>query len=432
MRRMNVIACRIVLALACLIATFAAPAAAQAQQPPASPSQQPAVPGNPPEEGDYAIPNGHFFTQAAPGQKGFGYRVANEAGIPFWDAFKEQGGLDKFGYPLTSRFIHQGNVVQVFQSGALRWNAQQSRAEFVEAKTIGEPPAPAKRTERPLRLIGEAARQPWSGWWWPASDVVGGPRLFDPDGPLARYDRYVEAIGQPNPSTLEWERAEVRFARVAWAGHCNGWAAASLLEPEPTAERTVNGVSFSVADQKGLLTSYHFADAAAWSVGNDDVDATAAEFHRGLLSWLGKDHMGLVFTFKPAGDAEVWSYPAYRFDMAIGPDSLEADTWHVKTTVWLVDNDVPAGMVGARPWPGPDGKVLEYTIRGDPYDPKEGDWAPSTNGRFGRPYMIWYPDPATRNLDRQLTSPELEYKHLVRIVRGSERAPLFSPTVHRD
>ena len=44
---------------------------------------QPQRIGVPPAEGDYAIPNGHFFTQSAPGQQGNGYRVANEAGIPF-------------------------------------------------------------------------------------------------------------------------------------------------------------------------------------------------------------------------------------------------------------------------------------------------------------------------------------------------------------
>jgi hypothetical protein len=261
---------------------------------------------------------------------------------------------------------------------------------------------------------------------------VGGPRLFDPNGPLDRYDRYVEQLGRPNPSTVEWERGEIRFARVAWAGHCNGWAAASLLEPEPTTDRTLNGITFTVADQNGLLTSYHFADAAAWAVGSDDQDATAAEVHRSLLSWIGGQKNGLVFTFKPSGNEEVWSYPAYRFETVIGPDPFEADVWHVKTTVWLVDNDVPAGMVGSRPWPSADGKVLSYTLRGDPYNPASGEWDASTNGRFGRPYMVWYPDPVNRNIDRQLTSPELEYRTLIQIVRGTDQKPLFAPRPPRN
>ena len=31
---------------------------------------------------DFALPNGHFYSQAAPGQNWAGYRVANEAGVP--------------------------------------------------------------------------------------------------------------------------------------------------------------------------------------------------------------------------------------------------------------------------------------------------------------------------------------------------------------
>lgn len=429
MRRMNPSAWRPLLAILLVLGTLVLPSAALAQRAPQA--QQPAVPGVPPENGDYDIPNGHFYTQAAPGQRGFGYRVANEAGIPFWDAFQEQGGLAKLGYPLTRRFIAQGSIVQLFQFGALRWNPAESRTDFREAKDIGTAPAEAKRTEPPLRLSGEAARQPWSGWWWPASDVVGGPRLFDPDGPLARYDRYVEALGRPSPNTVEWERTQLRFAGVAWAGHCNGWAAAALLEPEPTADRTVNGITFTVADQKGLLTSYHFADSAAWSVGSYEIDASPAEVHRSLLSWIGDQKNGLIFTFKPVGE-EVWSYPAYRFETAIGPDPLEVDTWQVRTTIWLVDTDVPAGFVGSRPWPNPAGKTLEYTVKGDPYNPTDGEWAKSSEGRFGRPYMVWYPDPVHRNIDRQLSSPELEYKLLVQIVRGTDRKPLFNPRVPSD
>ena len=36
-------------------------------------------------------------------------------------------------------------------------------------------------------------------------------------------------------AVIDWERQEIRFAGLSWAGHCNGWAAAALLEPEPTA-----------------------------------------------------------------------------------------------------------------------------------------------------------------------------------------------------
>jgi hypothetical protein len=385
--------------------------------------------GTPRADGDYAIPNGHFFTQSAPGQNGNGYRVANEAGIPFWDAFREQGGLDALGYPLTRRFVWNGTVVQAFQKGVLRWLPAESRAELKSPAEIGAAPAGAKRAELPLAFGGNADRHPWSGWWWPANDLVYGPRLFDQDGPLARYDRYVEALGLPHPNTREWERAELRFSGVGWAGHCNGWAAAALLEPEPAVERVLGGVTFSVADQKGLLTSYHFADAAAWAVGSEEVDVSPSDFHRQMTRWIGGERTGAIFTFRPVGQ-EIWSYPAYRFETEIGPDPLEPDLWHVRTVVWMVDNEVPAGYVGARPWPGPDGKALEYTLTGnDPHNPTGGTWSPKTSGSFGRPFMVWYPDPSHRNIDRQLASPGLDYGLLRRITRGTDTRPLFDPRI---
>jgi len=290
-------------------------------------------------------------------------------------------------------------------------------------------PATAKPAEPPLAFGGSAARQPWSGWWWPANDLVGGPRLFDPDGPLAHYDRYVDAVGGPASDTVAWEKSEIRYSGLTWAGHCNGWAAAAVLEPEPTTERVVNGITFSVADQKGLLTSYHFADSAAWAAGSYDHDVEPADFHRELTRSLGVEHKGVVFTFRPNGNDEVWSYPASRFETVIGPDADEPDLWHVKTSVWLVDNNVPAGFVGAQPWPSPDGMVLEYTLVGDPFNPRGGSWGSQTQGSFARPFMIWYPDPTHRNIDRTLASPALDYKLLRVIARGPEPKPLFSPII---
>jgi hypothetical protein len=385
--------------------------------------------GTPPPDPDYAIPNGYFFTEAAPGQHGYGYRVANEAGIPLWDAFVKAGGVQALGYPLTRRFTWNGTVVQGFQNGVLRWLPTETRAEIRTAAEVGTVPADAKRAEPPLSFSGGASRQPWSGWWWPANDVVGGPRLFDADGPLARYDTYVDALGKPASSTAAWERAEIRFSGLSWAGHCNGWAAAALLEPEPTTERVVNGITFSIADQKGLLTSYHFADAAAWAAGSYDHDVEPADFHRALTQWMGGQRKGMVFTFRPFGNDEVWSYPASTFETVIGPDPVEADLWHVKTTVWLVDNNVSASYVGSQPWPGPGGKVIEYTLTGDPFDPQGGAWAARSESRFVRPFMIWYPDPTQRNIGRTLTSPALDYKLLRAITRGPDPKPLFSPII---
>src|SRR5690242_10403641 len=83
---------------------------------------------------------------------GAGYRVANEAGIPFWDAFQAQGGMANLGYPLSRRYIAKDSVVQAFQFGVLRWNARDSVAEIQPVAVLSSPPADAKKAEPPLRL----------------------------------------------------------------------------------------------------------------------------------------------------------------------------------------------------------------------------------------------------------------------------------------
>jgi hypothetical protein len=75
---------------------------------------------------DYDIASGHFFTQTngRAGQSS-GFRVSNEDGMPFWDAFQSLGGVDVLGYPVTRRFEMDGFVVQAFQKAVLQWRPDQ-------------------------------------------------------------------------------------------------------------------------------------------------------------------------------------------------------------------------------------------------------------------------------------------------------------------
>ncbi|MFN8522342.1 MAG: hypothetical protein U0821_04470 [Chloroflexota bacterium] len=375
----------------------------------------------------FAIPNGRFFVTAAQPAEA-GYMLANAAGVPMLDEWQRLGGLDPVGVPTSQRFIAGGLVAQRFEKQGLVWLPQEGRAEPRPLTDLGAVPPFAAAPMPSPRSSGAADRVPWSGWWWPANDRAGGPRLFDPDGPLAHYDRLVEAMGRPDPGTTEWERAELYFEDFQWAGHCNGWAAAAILEPEPTVPREISGIRFGVAEQKGLLTSYHFADAALWTAGGTDEPLTPGELHQTLLSWIGQQHRALIVTFQLEGD-EVWSYPAYRYETVFGPHESEPGVWRVRTTLWLVDNDVPTTFTGAKPWPSAEGKTFEYTVSGDPRRPSGGEWGPRSKERFGTPTMLWYPDPARRNVDRQLSSPALDYGLISRITRGETGAPAFLPGV---
>jgi hypothetical protein len=259
---------------------------------------------------------------------------------------------------------------------------------------------------------------PWSGWWWPANASLG-PALFAPDSPLEKYDRYMANVTGEDPGTRAWEREELYFPGSQWAGHCNGFAAAALLEPEPTEPVTIFDITFTVADLKGLLVDYHFADAEAWAFG-DDSELNPADFHRMLLNWVGVAGKGFVLTYD-MGNGEVWSYPLYRYDSSWTQDPDDLNTWHVTTTVWMADMSVPPNFVGTKEYPGPAGKTFTYTLQGDPNNSTDGAWeGASRTGRFAHPGRIWYPEPTVRTTDRELVSPALDRQTVANILAGSD------------
>jgi hypothetical protein len=359
---------------------------------------------------DFDIPQGHFFTEALPGRSdGDGFAVQDGHGADLWSAYQQAGGLDALGYPTSRRFEWSGDVAQAFANGILRWDGTTSTVETRSVRELpgGHLPSYATQPEQPPIAAAEIQPNAWSGWWWPAYTGVG-PTLFAPSGPLDKYDQYALALNGVDPGTRDWERASVFFPNTAWAGHCNGFAAAALLEPEPTQPVTALGVSFSVADLKGLLVDYHFGDGAAWSFGDDTTEVNPARFHSTLLDWVAGRDKGFAVTYD-LGGGEVWSYPLYRFTSQWAPDQVEAGLWHVTTTVWMADMAVPADFTGTRPYPGPDGKTFTYDLQGDPRHPDDGTWTGSSaSGQFAHPSRIWYPDAHLRNPDPRLVSPGLD------------------------
>lgn len=360
------------------------------------PTARGALVEQPPRELQYAVPGGEFFGRLVNGQAdGLGFSVLDGHGVKMWSAYAAQGGPDVLGRPMSRRFDLDGSVAQGFERGVLRWVAEADSAERLPLTTL---PAEALAPEFPPIQAAELVRKPWSGWFWPASDGRG-PTLYEPNGPYAKYDRFYQSVTGVNPGVAAWERKEIYFPNLPWAGHCNGYAAAALLEPEPTEPVTANGITFSVADLKGLLSGYHFADAAMWSVGeNRTVDP--ADFHRTLFSWLQAEGLGFVLAFEMGG-GEVWNYPVYAFRTEWGPHPTQPDVWEVTTTLWMADAERPADFVGTYPYGGENGKTFTYTLFGDPLDPTGGAWTgASASGRFAQPGKLWYPDarPETRNV----------------------------------
>ncbi len=80
------------------------------------------------------------------------------------------------------------------------------------------------------------ASSPWSGSWWPMYTGSQYAKLYDDNGPMEKYDDYVNNGG----TAKGWEYQLVPYGHRTtdpsnwWFGHCNGWSAAAILENEPT------------------------------------------------------------------------------------------------------------------------------------------------------------------------------------------------------
>src|SRR5579859_2929771 len=81
---------------------------------------------------DYAVPGGHFYTQAngAAGQGGTGYAIVDAAEslspfgiqtIPFYSAFKKYGGVESLGFPATQLVVFPDFPIQVNQKRVLQY-----------------------------------------------------------------------------------------------------------------------------------------------------------------------------------------------------------------------------------------------------------------------------------------------------------------------
>ncbi|MBI3964321.1 MAG: hypothetical protein HY329_01700 [Chloroflexi bacterium] len=91
------------------------------RDPTGAPTESAAAPVlGPPPAPDRALPDGHFYTQAAGGDGVHGFGVTDAAGAPIWSEYRRLGGPGTLGYPVSGRFERAGVVVQVFERGAIQ------------------------------------------------------------------------------------------------------------------------------------------------------------------------------------------------------------------------------------------------------------------------------------------------------------------------
>jgi hypothetical protein len=178
-----------------------------------------------------------------------------------------------------------------------------------------------------LPQSGGSAQPVWSGEWWPysAGGVARRPSPHDPS-PLEKYDAVTNGQGL----ATGWELEQVRrLGGYAWAGHCNGLAAAGTMTKAP--ERGVNyrNVYFSPDDIRALLVEIwqgggHLVggrcdrrsaptDATGRFVAPECRDLNAGTFHVNLGNFLGRFQTAIILDVTSL--EEVWNFPAVDYQV---------------------------------------------------------------------------------------------------------------------
>jgi len=257
-----------------------------------------------------------------------------------------------------------------------------------------------------LKESGESIKKPWASWWYPISEKT----LFEGrNSSLSKYDRLTGS------SSSSFERDELYYSGAsAWEGHCDAWAIASLLHPEPTSELSVSGESLSVADQKALLIKmYDDADlsnypkyGSAFGVGEAVETPEDIKPYDFLLFSIGE----LLIKKKPfimdydKGRA-VWNVPVFSINLKAWKTSNSR--YEIKVTLGHSSPRVERNFVGT----GKTDRI--YRIRLDQNGSIiESGWVKESIEKFGfdaidsivdhPDYLIPFPgelEPASRNIE---------------------------------
>lgn len=81
--------------------------------------------------GEFPVPDGFYFSEAAGTDPASGFTITNAGGIGFWAAFQQLGGVNGIGYPASRRFLWNGFVAQATQKSILQWNPAKGQSDVV-------------------------------------------------------------------------------------------------------------------------------------------------------------------------------------------------------------------------------------------------------------------------------------------------------------
>lgn len=184
---------------------------------------------------------------------------------------------------------------------------------------------------------GEASpeRLPYVGSWYPQNRGGTNVRMRG-NSPLEKYDSVFNK--NATAKAVDWERKNHTVGAnddsAAWAGHCNGFSAASSRHQEPSKQVVRDGVTFYPEDIKALLAEIYMGAKFYFLGGNrcglvneapltppgsrqdpltmgscDDVNP--GTFHVAVTNWIGIQKYPLIFD--TSSKEQVWNYPHWKY-----------------------------------------------------------------------------------------------------------------------
>ena len=156
--------------------------------------------------------------------------MTNDGGIPFWDAYKQFGGPEVLGYPVTKRFVYDGFITQAMQKVVFQWRPEVGRRLLPEhlrrpprqgqGRLAAElPPDPPALRHRPGRgpLLGAGGIAP-PGDAGPEPAPSRRPTSPTAD-PIAHFGLPVSYADMGNSFVIRAQRATFQYWKenVPWA-----------------------------------------------------------------------------------------------------------------------------------------------------------------------------------------------------------------------
>ncbi len=198
--------------------------------------------------------------------------------------------------------------------------------------------------------LGQAARKPWSSWWYPKKEDYLFKDLEGRASALSKYDafrrrRTDSARRASLASAADYARRNYRADALAWEGLCDAWSLASIDAPEPARAARVSvgdtRYAFGVGELKGLLLMTYEAveekdllyygqkftgDHRGWI----HPDVFPEQFHRFVQAQIFERREAFVMDHDPG--PEVWSVPVFKANytleaVANDPNAVFVRTW---------------------------------------------------------------------------------------------------------